>query len=154
MSTRTRKPKPRLRSEAEVAIGVDDAIQALGLDMARQNTGAGVNPSGRTIKFGKPGNSDRTGMLPDGRKIDVEVKHEGFNPSKLTREKKAHFDRQLERLKKTNDQGGVGFWTDDAAQCLEWLRIFIAGGWIEEPGYGRPIIHREPRKKPNDDRSS
>lgn len=136
-----------LRTEAEVLAAVLDAARILGLDLARQNTGAGVNPSGKSVRFGRPGNSDLTGTLPDGRRLDLEIKREGFDPTKLRGAKLAHFGRQLERLKKTNDLGGVAFWTDDAAQCLEWLRLALAGATFLEEG-GRIVIDTVPEDRP------
>lgn len=137
--TKPKVPKPG-RTEAQVLQQVLDAARALGLDLARRNTGAGVNPSGKLVRFGRPGDSDLSGILPDGRRLDVEVKHEGFDPARLRGEKRDHFERQLARLRKTNEQGGIGFWCDDAAEFLEIMRHVAAGARVDEPGYGRPVV--------------
>lgn len=137
------KPKAlkTTRTEAEVLAAVLDAARVLGIDLSRQNTGAGVNPKGKVVRFGQPGNADLHGTLPDGRTIDLEIKHENFDPSKLGGEKRAHFDRQLARLQRTNSLGGVGLWVDDAAEALVILMHVLAGAKVEEPGYSRPTVY-------------
>jgi hypothetical protein len=133
------------RTEAEVLAQILEALHAFGVDAERQNTGAGTNPSGKTIRFGKPGNSDITGTLPDGRRLDIEVKREGFDPSKLTGKKREHFDRQFARLRKTNENGGVGLWVDDAEEFMRViLPLLLDGATVEEPGYGRLVITTRP----------
>jgi hypothetical protein len=134
------KPLKPGRTEAQVLAGVLDAARVLGIDIDRQNTGAGSNPRGQTVRFGTPGNSDLTGLLPDGRKLDIEVKREGFDPSKLKGEKAEHFARQSARLNKTNALGGVGFWVDDAADCLEILKWVLDGGSVEERDGGMLLM--------------
>lgn len=129
------------RTEAQVLAQVLEAARMLGLDLDRRNTGAGVNPSGKIVRFGKPGDSDLAGTLPDGRTIHVETKAEGFDPSKLRGEKKAHFERQLARLQKTNALGGVGFFCDDGAEFLLIMQHVLAGARVDEPGYGRPVVY-------------
>ena len=39
----------------------------------RQNTGA-AKFGGQTVKFGVPGAADLSGILPDGRRLEIEVK--------------------------------------------------------------------------------
>lgn len=139
------KPLKTTRTEAEVLRQVLEAARMLGLDLDRRNTGAGVNPSGKTVRFGKPGDSDMSGQidrgLNAGRVLQVEVKHEGFEPSKLQGEKREHFDRQLARLQRTNAQNGIAFWTDDAEEFLTIMRHVLAGARVDEPGYGRPTVY-------------
>lgn len=146
------------RTEAEVLVAVLDAAKAIGIDLDRQNTGAAQLPGKggkeQTVRFGKRGNADLSGMLDRGpnagKKLDVEVKHEGYDPSKLRGDKKVHFDRQLARLQKTNAQGGIGFWTDDAVEFMEIMQHVLAGARVEETGYGRPIVYY-PGSRPIDD---
>ena len=138
--SKTKTVKPG-RTEAQVLEQVRAALHTFGIDCDRQNTGAGVNPSGKPIRFGKPGNADLSGMLPDGRKLDIEVKREGFDPSKLSGKAREHFDRQLARLRKTNENGGVGLWVDDAEEFMRViLPLLLDGATVEEPGYGRLVI--------------
>jgi hypothetical protein len=114
----------------------------LGLDLNRQNTLVATNPKGQTVRCGKPRNSDLTGMLPDGRKLDIEVKKEGFNPHKIYGEEKIRFEKQMARLELTNAQDGVAFWTDDSEQCMRWLRFFMDGGRVEKVGYEQHVFVR------------
>jgi hypothetical protein len=136
--SRTKPPSP-LRTERDVLAAVLDALRLYGIDCDRQNTGAARNPAGRLVMFGRRGNSDISGMLPagwvtpdgvdiSGRKIDLEVKREGFQPEKLRGEAREHFDRQLARLKLTNQNGGYGTWVTDAKQVIRILDR-IRDGW-------------------------
>lgn len=134
MSVAKPKPLKTARTEREVLAQVIEAARVLGIDLQRQNTGAGVNPAGKMVRFGQPGNSDLAGVLPDGRALHIEVKKEGFNPAKLRGKAAEHFARQLARLQKTNDSNGVAFWTDDAEQCLAWLRLALQGARFVESG--------------------
>lgn len=43
----------------------------------RQNTGATVNPNGQFVKFGIPGQADISGIMQDGRRLEIEVKRPG-----------------------------------------------------------------------------
>lgn len=135
MAAKTKPLKPG-RTERQVLEQIIEASRMLGLDLDRQNTGAGTNPSGKLVRFGKPGDSDMKGVLPDGRALMVEVKREHFDPSKLRGEKREHFDRQLARLQRTNEQNGVGFWTDDSELFIKVIRWCIDGGSVSEPGDG------------------
>ena len=40
----------------------------------RQNSGKLPNANGRMVQFGTPGAADITGILPDGRRLEIEVK--------------------------------------------------------------------------------
>lgn len=110
------------------------AARILGLDLDRQNTGGLTDSRGQYVPFGRPGNSDLTGMLPDGRKLDVEVKREGWIPAKASGKDAARWARQLDRLQRTNAQGGVGFWTDDSAHFLLVMRLVLDGARVVETG--------------------
>lgn len=114
----------------------------LGIAVERRNVGAALNPYGQMVRFGSPGDSDLCGVLPDGRALAVEIKHEGFDPSKLRGAKREHFERQLAKLKRTNELGGVGVWVDDAAEFLAIMREVLVGASVDEPGYGRPVVYR------------
>jgi hypothetical protein len=129
------KPLKTGRTEAQVLAQILEAASMLGLDLDRRNTGAGVNPSGKMVRFGKPGDSDLNGTLPDGRTLHVECKHECFEPTKLRGEKREHFERQLTRLQKTNALGGVGFFCDRSDVFLRVMQIVLRGGWVEQTEY-------------------
>jgi hypothetical protein len=148
MTAARRKPLKMTRTEAEVMDQVLEAAQMLGLDLTRQNTGAAeyanADGSSRQVRYGQRGNADLVGTLPGGRTLKIEVKAEGFDPNKLSGEKKAHFDRQLERLQETNRLGGVGLWVDDSLEFIDIIKHILAGARIVEPGYGRlEIIYPE-----------
>jgi hypothetical protein len=124
-------------NEKEVTQQVLDAAAMLGIELKRRNVGAAVNPHGQTVRFGDPGDADRYAVLPDGRHLDVEIKHEGFDPTKLRGAKKAHFERQLARLRRTNELGGVGLWVSDAVNFYFAMQK-ILDGWrveIDERGF-------------------
>lgn len=99
-------------------------LQVLRLDVNRQNTGGMFNAKGQYVPFGVAGNSDVTGMFPQGwgwasgRKLDIEIKREGFDPKRCYGKARERWEKQLARLRQTNLNGGVGLWTDDAI----WLR--------------------------------
>ncbi len=133
MAART-KARKATRTEREVLAQVIEAAAMLGLDLQRRNTGAGVNPAGKMVRFGTPGDSDLAGVLPDGRALQVEVKREGFDPAKLRGKAAEHFARQLARLRKTNALGGVAFFCDDSEHFLTVLRHVLAGARVVETG--------------------
>lgn len=142
---RRRAPKVATpgRTEAQVMAGVIDACRLMDVDIERQNTGGMCNAKGRYVAFGRAGNSDLTGMTGRswgrlaGRKVDVELKKEFFRPppkpkpGKLPTDHRARWERQLERLRKTNNLGGFGFWSDDPEHALEVLRLLKAGYAID-----------------------
>lgn len=111
-------PQPK---EAEVLAAVVACLRIYGVQVERQNTGAGTNPSGRLVRFGRKGNADLTGTLPGGRRIEVEVKAPGKRPR----------PEQLRRLIEHNAQGAVAFWCDDARQVNQIIRR-IHDGWRVE----------------------
>lgn len=129
------------RTEAQVMAAVIDAARILGIDMDRQNTGGFLNPRGQYVACGKRGNADLTGMLPGGRKLDVEVKREGWRPEKARGEDAERWALQLTRLQMTNDQGGVGFWIDDAERFLVIIRHVLAGARVVENGHSLEVIY-------------
>jgi len=122
------------RTENQVLSQVIEAARMLGVDLARQNTGGATNAKGRLVMFGQAGNSDLTGMLSDGRRLDVEVKREGWLPSKARGETAKRWAKQLARLQKTNELGGIGFWTDDSEHFLAVMREVMAGAKVIETG--------------------
>lgn len=136
------KPPKLGRTEAQVLAQILEAARMLGLDLQRENTGAGVNPQGQMVRFGKPGRPDTAGTLPDGRTIKVEVKREGFDPNRLRGAERAHFERQLAEMQRVNRLGGVAFWCDDSIEFINIMRVVLDGGRVEEPGYGRPVVYR------------
>lgn len=130
------------RTEKQVAVQIVQAAAMLGIELKRRNVGMAYNPNGQPVWYGEKGDADWYATLPDGRHLDLEIKHEHFNPSKLTGSKREHFERQLAKLRRTNEQNGVGFWVDDAEEFILIMREVLGGGRVEEPGYDRPIVYR------------
>jgi hypothetical protein len=136
-----RKPPKTARTEAEVMAQVLEAAQMLGLELKRRNVGGLTDGTGRYVAFAEPGDADFYAVLPDGRHLDLELKREGFDPARARGEERKRFERQLARLKKTNEQGGIGFWVDDSEEFLTIMRHVLAGARVEEPGHGRPVVY-------------
>ncbi len=89
----------------------------------RQNTGgmkytrADGKPG--TVRFGIPGQADITGLLR-GFRLEVEAKASGKTPTPL----------QEAWLGSIREAGGVAFWCDSVAACIERLREeFERRGW-------------------------
>lgn len=59
----------------------------------RQNTGVGKFGN-RTVRFGVPGAADLTGLLPNGTRLEIEVKTEGGRQSNDQR----NYQRMIERF--------------------------------------------------------
>jgi hypothetical protein len=129
------------RTEKEVTNQVVEAAAMLGIELKRRNVGGMTNAKGQYVSFGEPGDADRYAILPGGKHLDIEIKHEGFDPSKLRGEKKAHFDRQLARLRKTNADGGIGFFCDNSLVFVKVMQIVLNGGWVELEGDGQLIVY-------------
>jgi hypothetical protein len=158
---RWKRVKPG-RTEAQVLAAVLAALRCYGIDADRRNTGAAFNPRGRLVCFGRPGDADISGILPagwgsaSGKALHIETKREGFDPRRLRGAKRAHFDRQLARLRETNRNGGYGLWVTDATQVVHALgriregwRIELEGDWPtlvspDEPRPSAPISPGRP----------
>jgi hypothetical protein len=120
-----RSPDPRrLVPERQVLMACLAVLHARGVAAWRQNTGAVKQTyKGRTrfTRYGVPGQADITGILPDARRLEVEVKRFGKRPTA----------KQCEWLRKINGSGGVALWVDDAGHLDRVLPRLIAGAWIE-----------------------
>ena len=64
-------------------------LLALGLFVWRQNTGK-AQMRGRWVQFGLPGQADLTGVLPNGRRLEVELKSDS---GRLSLDQRAFRDR-------------------------------------------------------------
>lgn len=122
MKTRKKPPNPH-PTERQVMAAVLDAARMFGVSLDRSNTGAGVNPSGKTVRFGVVGNPDLDGCLNNGRSLRVETKAGDFDPGKLRGAKAAHFARQLARMAELNGRGGVAFWVADVTDFVRAMGI-------------------------------
>jgi len=102
--------KPR-RSEKSVMSEVMQALSGRGdLRAWRNNVGA-ARDGGRFVRFGLPGSADITGILNDGRRLEIEVKAPGGRLS----EKQKNFGAMIQKF------GGVFFVVRSAAELLELL---------------------------------
>ena len=86
---------PPVASVAVTEHAIQNAIvaqlKALGLFVWRQNTGKARDPrTGAVIAFGLPGQGDITGVLPGGRRLEIECK---TAHGRLTPEQRAFGDR-------------------------------------------------------------
>lgn len=81
-------------------------LKKAGIDAWRNNTGTAVygggyraafggsvNPPARRVSFGRLGSADITGILPDGRRLEVEVKRPGESQGPKQRK----FQEMIER---------------------------------------------------------
>lgn len=63
------------QSERSVTAAILSALMGrTDLRIWRQNTGAATDQNGRLVRFGRPGAADLTGILSDGRRLEIEVK--------------------------------------------------------------------------------
>ena len=60
----------------------------------RANTGVAQIGS-RVVRFGVPGQADLTGILPGGRRLEIEVKSDGGRQT----EDQSNFQRMIERIR-------------------------------------------------------
>lgn len=80
----------------------------------RQNSGKLPNEQGRMVQFGTPGAADITGILPDGRRLEIEVK----TPTGRQSEQQKRYQDMIERF------GGVYILArsvDDAVNAVRRL---------------------------------
>jgi hypothetical protein len=131
--TRTRtKPKPLRpgQTEAQVTEQVLDAARLFGLPLERRNVMVATNPRGQAVRCGTPGEPDYTCTVPvgpnRGRTLGVEIKHSEFNPARLRGSKREHFDRQLGRMRTSNEAGGLAFWVRDGADATRAFRRVVS----------------------------
>ena len=100
----------------------NDILRAFGTKrrMRLWRANAGVARIGdRVVRFGVPGQADLTGILPDGRRLEVEVK----SPGGTQTDDQRNFQRMIERF------GGVYV----LARTVEDIRQALAqAGYDEE----------------------
>ena len=120
-------------TEKQVTSGVLDAAKMFGFELKRNNVGMATGASGRPVRFGESGDTDWRDTVPmgpnRGRTVGVEIKRENFDPAKLKGDKRAHFDRQLHKMKYLNERGGIAFWVQDARDAARVFQLIAM-----EPG--------------------
>lgn len=97
-------------------------FRILGLgNLHRQNTGMGsyVRKDGtqRRVHYGRAGDPDIAGILPDGRAFGCEAKATKELPT----------DAQFARILEINRSGGVAFWADDLATAQTIMPKVLEG---------------------------
>lgn len=128
-----RRPPPP--PESVVQAQCFEVLKSFGVDCKRQNTGAAMQ-GGRLVRYGEKGDPDITGVLPDGRRLDLEVKRPGARPTA----------EQLDRLRRTNAAGGVGLWTDDPVALINTIRRLLSGWRVEIDNDGTPWVTDDPKR--------
>lgn len=123
---------PRIK-EAEVSRAVARYLGLFAPGVVRRNTGGRRNASGGYVAFGRPGDPDFSGPLPDGRHAGIEVKRPGARPSA----------RQFATLRRLNERGAVAFWVDSLDYLAHVLPVILAGGRCEIREDGEPIFFRK-----------
>ena len=103
-----------------------------GIRMFRRNVGA-LREGDRFIRFGRAGESDLWGILPNGQHLEIEVKRPGNKPT----------EHQLRWLKEMHQLGCVAIWGDNANDVERVIEAVIHGGqivwskghdfWVEMP---------------------
>lgn len=95
----------------------------------RNNTGAmaTVSRTGRTyfVRFGIRGQADITGLLPDGRRLEIEIKTpeemEKIRTGRIPQSKRKHIEEQKLFLRMINENNGVGFFASSVDDVREKL---------------------------------
>jgi len=93
----------------------------------RNNTGAMTKQNKKThkiyfVRFGVKGQSDITGILPDGRRLEIEVKKPGYLKH-LSKKKRWHLEEQQTYQDMINKNNGLAF----CALCVEDVDAGLAG---------------------------
>jgi len=126
--------QPPEASEHDIQKAIEEYLNARGISAWRQNAGAmqsSYKGKNYFTKFGITGQADITGILPDGRRLEIEVKRPGtlHPPQLLTRGKNKgrinpaweHIERQRAFLEMITRNGGVALFAtsvDDVAEVL------------------------------------
>ena len=100
-------------SESEVLKAILDLLSRhpLVCFAYRQSVGA-YKIGSRTIRYGTPGAADISGMLKDGRRLEIEVKRPGIKTASML---------QLKYLNIVNEYNGVGILTSDVETVIQCL---------------------------------
>jgi len=126
--------KPPESSEHDIQKAIEEYLKARGISAWRQNAGAmqsSYKGKNYFTKFGITGQADITGILPDGRRLEIEVKRPGAlrPPQLLTRGKNKgrinpaweHIERQRGFLEMIERNGGVALFATSVDDVVERL---------------------------------
>lgn len=116
-----RAKKPPSPLEKEVQKNGIILLRSLGWAVHRRNVGImkwkDKKGSTRMFRMNEAGMSDTWGMLPDGRRFELEFKRSGKRPSA----------EQLAWLKSQNGPHCVAFWVDNT-ETLSRVAIYLGAG--------------------------
>lgn len=116
--------------EAEVTKAVMSAARLFGFKFNRRNVGMAFGASGKPVRFGEPGQLDWYGRGPAGtrcqdRELELEIKRENFNPTRIYGKEKARFAKQLANMVEINRRGGFALWVSCVPTAVIFLRCLI-----------------------------
>lgn len=136
-------------TETQIMAQILTALPWYGVEIDRQNVGGGYNSSGQYVRFGRSGDADLAGMITwgcaKGKRLEIEVKRPGFSPEKVYGPKaRKHWAEQLQRMRRTNAQGGYAFWVTDSLQAIAVLKRIHQGWRVEIDSKGWPYVTDEP----------
>ena len=121
---------PRM-SETQIVRSILEALAVRGIFAYRSNTGGsylkGKGGRAQFVRFGLPGAADITGILPDGRRLEIEVK---TPKGKLT-------DRQIAFGERITENRGVWFVARSVDEALALLDAAIKDGARSAPQEGK-----------------
>lgn len=120
----------RLPLEAEVTRQVRDAARMLGIPLERRNVGGMTNARGQYAAFGTAGAADWTSVVPTGpnrgRRLEIEIKREAFDPRAARGKEAERFQKQLMYLRLCNLRGGLGTWLRSGFEAVEFFKAVMA----------------------------
>jgi hypothetical protein len=115
--------------ERDILSACLDALKMLGVEAERQNCGGFHDAKGHRVYFGK-GKLDIAAQLPDGRKLEIEVKRPGKKPT----------EEQWRRIRQINRDNGCAFWVNDSAQVMHAVGRLLEGWWVEIEDDGHLVV--------------
>ena len=117
--------------EHDIQTQILEFLKLKGIVAWRSNTGASVfRNKGKNyfVRFGIPGQADITGILPDGRRLEIEVKTpeelEKIRSGKIPPSKRQHIAEQKLFLKIINENNGVAFFASSVEQLINKLKAY------------------------------
>lgn len=86
----------------------------------------------------QPGISDIVGLLPNGRFLAIEVKHEGWNPPSPRAKSYRHYHRQLCFIQDVTRSGGIGFFAPSLEAVIQKLTPYLTAAGVPESPFDLP----------------
>lgn len=87
----------------------------------------------------QPGISDIVGLLPDGRFLAIEVKHEGWNPPSPRAKAYRHYHRQKCFIEDVTRSGGIGFFAASLDAVVQKLTPYLTAAGVPESPWELPF---------------